>query len=313
MTSRQARKLRREQERKAKKAAYKASLQLSTAPAATGVTPENDEFSREFLAYAKSMRERIERRVAARKPSAPHPPQPCANSGFVSEDAQSEAGSAAVAPQSAPSATRSRSEINRANAAHSTGPRSSEGKSASSRNSLKHGLASGQLIIPGEDPAQFEALLNDLLQDHQPASTTEQMLVHEMAQSWWLAQRALRLQNECFTLDGVDEKRLALFLRYHTTHERAFHKALNAWMRLQKERRHQKLDEPAHLSEAKTQNRGFVSQRRRQCPRRLDEPAPLSEAKTQNKAFVSQTCPATDRETASISQNTPPERLAEAA
>ncbi len=47
-----------------------------------------------------------------------------------------------------------------------------------------------------------------------------------MAQSYWLAQRALRLQNECFTDEGVDDKRLSLYMRYHTTHERAFHKAL---------------------------------------------------------------------------------------
>ncbi len=138
-----------------------------------------------------------------------------------------------------------RPEINRANAQHSTGPRSPEGKLASSRNSLKHGLASAQLIIPGEDPADFETLLSGLLDEHQPATPTEELLVRELAQSWWLAQRALRLQNECFTEKGVDEKRLSLFLRYQTTHERAFHKALNTLIRLKKDR-----------------TRGFVSQTR---------------------------------------------------
>ena len=130
-----------------------------------------------------------------------------------------------------------RAQINRANAQHSTGPATPTGKLASSLNSLKHGLASGTLIIPGEDQAEFDELLKALLSDHQPASATEELLVLEMAQSWWLTQRALRLQNECFTDGGVDEKRLSLFLRYQTTHERAFHKALNALIRLQKDRR----------------------------------------------------------------------------
>jgi hypothetical protein len=125
-----------------------------------------------------------------------------------------------------------RAEINRANAQYSTGPRSETGKLALSRNALKHGLASGALLIPGEDPAAFEAVKTALLEEHQPATETETLLVTEMAQSWWLMQRAIRLQNDCFGAHGVDEKRLALFLRYQTTHERAFHKALNTIVKL---------------------------------------------------------------------------------
>jgi hypothetical protein len=125
---------------------------------------------------------------------------------------------------------------NRANAAHSTGPRTPTGKLASSRNSLKHGLASPQLIIPGENRADFDMLLADLLAEHQPACPTEELLVHQIAQSWWLTQRALRFQNECFAAEDVDEKRLSLFLRYQTTHERAFHKALNTLMLMKKDR-----------------------------------------------------------------------------
>ncbi len=113
-----------------------------------------------------------------------------------------------------------------------TGPRSSEGKTTSSGNSLKHGLASGRVIIPGEDPVDFESLLADLLSEHAPAAGTEQLLVQQMAQSWWLMQRAIRLQNEAFTETRVDTQKLALFLRYQTSHERAFYKALNALSKL---------------------------------------------------------------------------------
>jgi hypothetical protein len=118
-----------------------------------------------------------------------------------------------------------------------TGPRTPGGKATSSANSLKHGLASGRLIIPGEDAADFEALLSDLTGDHAPATETEQLLVQQMAQSWWLLQRAIRFQNQAFTETRCDVLKLTLFLRYQTTYERAFYKALNTLLKLQKERR----------------------------------------------------------------------------
>ena len=185
-----------------------------------------------------------------------------------------------------------RAESNRLNARHSTGPKSPEGKLASSRNSLKHGLASGQILIPGEDPAAFEALLHDLIEEHQPGNTTEDLLVHEMAQSHWLAQRAIRCQNDCFTETGIDEKRLSLFLRYQTTHGRAFHKALNMLMKLKKERGRRHADEAAVFSKPKTQaDEASVSSKPKT---QADEAAALSEPKSQVIGFVS--------------QNTPPER-----
>jgi hypothetical protein len=166
--------------------------------------------------------------------------------------------------------------INRANAAHSTGPVTPAGKLASSSNSLKHGLASGTLLIANEDPAAFESLLENLLADHQPANSTEELLVREMAQSWWITQRALSLQNECFNPEGVEEKRLALFLRYQTTHQRAFHKALAALLRLQRERRR---ENPGFVSQKRPQpsiDSGFVSQNPSQpaAPTPAAAPAP---------------------------------------
>jgi hypothetical protein len=132
------------------------------------------------------------------------------------------------------------------------GPRSPEGKAISSGNSLKHGLASGRVIIPGEDPAEFEALLQDLIAEHTPAGETEQLLVQHMAQSWWLMQRAIRIQNQAFTETRVDTHKLALFLRYQTTHERAFYRALNSLIKLKKEA----------ASSRRSSAAGFVSQKR---------------------------------------------------
>ncbi len=176
----------------------------------------------------QTRRERRAAERAARKLDRSGRARPANDQADLASDQACPATLAAVVPPPvAPEMTPieiTRTDINRANAQHSSGPRSPEGKLASSRNSLKHGLASAQPIIPGEDRAEFEALLSGLLDEHQPASATEDLLVRELAQSWWLAQRALRLQNECFTEKGVDEKRLSLFLRYQATHDRAFHK-----------------------------------------------------------------------------------------
>jgi hypothetical protein len=239
MTARQSRTERRAAERKARKIAQRTGAQVRPADSelapvepvanqhySTGASarqafsPElQNEFSPEFLAYAKSLRHQEPSRPA--RPSGAHQQQ---TPHFTSQ----------TAPQ--PCHPTARAEINRANAQHSTGPRTSEGKLASSRNSLRHGLASAQLIIPGEDPVAFDALLAALMDEHQPANPTEDILVQEIARSYWLTQRAIRFQNQCFTADGVDQKRLALFLRYQTTHERAFHKALKVLIQLKKGR-----------------------------------------------------------------------------
>ena len=47
---------------------------------------------------------------------------------------------------------------NRANAARSTGPRTAEGKARVAMNALRHGLASHAPLLPGEEPAELDAL-----------------------------------------------------------------------------------------------------------------------------------------------------------
>jgi hypothetical protein len=120
---------------------------------------------------------------------------------------------------------------NQANAQHSTGPLTEEGKARSARNNFRHGLASGQLIVPGEDPADFEALAQDLFNEHQPATPTEENLVLSMAQHFWLGQRAIRLQNEAFGAGG-SVAQLSLLLRYQTSNQRAYSRCLADLLKL---------------------------------------------------------------------------------
>lgn len=130
-------------------------------------------------------------------------------------------------------------EANQDNARRSTGPKTGPGKAVSARNALRHGLASGMLIAPWECREDYDALLADLVEEHRPATTTETILVHQMAQHHWLAQRAIVLQQQSLH-SGQDltdtAKRLDVFVRYQTSNERAFHKSLATLTKLQNER-----------------------------------------------------------------------------
>ena len=82
----------------------------------------------------------------------------------------------------------------------------------------------------------------DLKCEYTPKNRTEMILVERMAQHHWLRSRATMLQGLCFLDDGtIDDKRLALYLRYETTHERAFHKCLNELLRIRAEKRKQEI------------------------------------------------------------------------
>ena len=63
--------------------------------------------------------------------------------------------------------TEAKIEANRANAQHSTGPRTEEGKAASSRNALKHGLTSFTVLLPTEDPAEYVRIATTLAADRE--------------------------------------------------------------------------------------------------------------------------------------------------
>jgi hypothetical protein len=83
---------------------------------------------------------------------------------------------------------------NRANAQKSTGPRSAEGKSASRFNALKHGIDAASIVIPGEDPADYEALAADYLGDFRPQSTSESFHVQTMLRADWQKRRLQRVE-----------------------------------------------------------------------------------------------------------------------
>jgi hypothetical protein len=78
---------------------------------------------------------------------------------------------------------------NRLNSQRSSGPKSETGKERSSRNSYKHGLTSSKIVLPGEDPAEYDAFRADILEQYQPANAIEQILVEELTAAGWRLNR----------------------------------------------------------------------------------------------------------------------------
>jgi hypothetical protein len=80
------------------------------------------------------------------------------------------------------------------------------GYALSRLNAVQHGLTAGSLLLPWEDEAELEALLDDLVEEHRPAGPTERHLVGELAAVIW-RQRRVRQAEAAAIRDG---KRLAL-------------------------------------------------------------------------------------------------------
>jgi len=156
-------------------------------------------------------------------------------------------------------ATQAQLDANRANAQHSTGAKTEEGKAASSKNRFRYGFTGGFTLLGSEDEFEYASLVLGLQEEYQPATPAEHLLVQKMAQHHWLSQRAMRLQTRY--LD--DEKQFALFLRYQTTNDRGFSKCLNDLLKLRAERRKAEIGfESQKLKEAAEARKQSVEKRR---------------------------------------------------
>jgi hypothetical protein len=87
-----------------------------------------------------------------------------------------------------------RIDANRRNAQKSTGPRTPEGKSRSRFNRLQHGLASTVPVLPGEDPAAFQARVDAVMESFAPQNQVEFDLLERVASTSWSLERARRAE-----------------------------------------------------------------------------------------------------------------------
>jgi hypothetical protein len=88
---------------------------------------------------------------------------------------------------------------NRANALHSTGPRTDAGKSATRFNALQHGLDAQSAIIPGEDPAEYDALAAGYRDEFRPATPSETFHVDTMIRADWSKRRLQPMETELYS------------------------------------------------------------------------------------------------------------------
>jgi hypothetical protein len=93
---------------------------------------------------------------------------------------------------------------NTANAQKSTGPRTAEGKSASSRNAIKYGIFAQTDVLPGEDPEAFQQLFTDYTDELKPEGIVETQLVSDIVRAIWLDLRFTRVEGEVIRLRAAD-------------------------------------------------------------------------------------------------------------
>jgi hypothetical protein len=165
-------------------------------------------------------------------------------------------------------ATRKQIAANRKNAQKSTGPRTPEGRAASSGNARRHGLTAHYSVIQAEDQDGFQRLLDAFCHDLQPSGAIEEDLVQQVAVAAWRLRRLRNMESGFFDMalidsaDSVDscydyattdlrlarvveidaEKGVLLTLsRYEVRLERSYFRALHEIQRIQAARAAQEL------------------------------------------------------------------------
>ncbi len=91
-------------------------------------------------------------------------------------------------------ASQAQIQANRLNAQKSTGPRTPEGKRASSQNALKSGLDAESQFVPGESPEQFALLQSEYFERFAPATPDQRFQVDNLIRNEWLLRRYHRVE-----------------------------------------------------------------------------------------------------------------------
>jgi hypothetical protein len=137
-----------------------------------------------------------------------------------------------------------------------TGPNTPEGKARSSANAIKHGLTSRHVVLPGENRAEFDALVARLIEEHVAQDTLEIEIIHEIAGCLWRLDRARKAESEYFHVNFIadqatkeTERRFALILRYTGAIERELHRAI---IRLQQLKKAQQLARKPEIVSSKS-------------------------------------------------------------
>ncbi|HEY4364663.1 MAG TPA: hypothetical protein VGN17_27105 [Bryobacteraceae bacterium] len=149
-------------------------------------------------------------------------------------------------------------EASRTNGARSQGPVTPQGKFNSAHNATTHALLSSTIVLEDEDEDRFQALLAGLIEEFQPATQAQMVLVETMAAARWrqlrvwgaqktALDRDIALQDPAtgpasvrvlFALRGSAETACPpeLLLRYDVSFNNQFNRALNNLLTLKARR-----------------------------------------------------------------------------
>jgi hypothetical protein len=93
-----------------------------------------------------------------------------------------------------------RAAANRANAAHSTGPTTPEGKRRASLNALRHGLTGQTVVLPEDDLAAYQNSCAQFHAELKPQGLLETKTVQTIADTYWRLDRIRAMENNLFAL-----------------------------------------------------------------------------------------------------------------
>lgn len=148
--------------------------------------------------------------------------------------------------------TENQIEANRQNAVKSTGPTTIEGKARSSKNAMKHGLLSKDLVVHGERPSEYQTFRQNLMDTFHPEGPIELLLVEKIASYMWRQRRAIQAESIFFHkglskewgrqslenfFQGRDGECLQNITRYEAAIEKNFYRAMHQLKELQTARK----------------------------------------------------------------------------
>ena len=143
---------------------------------------------------------------------------------------------------------------NRANAQHSTGPKSEEGKQRSSLNATRHGLTGRAVVLQGEDRARYLEFSREIVDSFQPGTPMERELAQTVADQQWRLQRVRAIEEGLLEGEGgpaaafrENTKALDTLSIYEQRIHRVMKDALRQLQEMQKTR---KTEEDLNMREA---------------------------------------------------------------
>jgi len=131
---------------------------------------------------------------------------------------------------------------NAANAAHSTGPLTEEGKNRSSQNARTHGLTSRDLVVAEHEREEFEQFQSALIDELRPEGPLETTVFDQLLHAAWNLQRIRRMESELWQIEpnlllsDDSSKAFERLGRYHSRTERSYYRALKELKELQTNR-----------------------------------------------------------------------------